>query len=367
MKSGFHFEFLTSPEIVDMVLEMHHLPPSAPHGNDAYIVSADRLRMKELAQQRRPPDRKSMPPFEALRVFDAVARLGGIRRAAQFLERNHAVVSRHLRSLETWLGVRLVERGASGIVLTETGKSYHQRIGQALDHIGQATTDLVSNGYHNRLHIWSTPGFALYWFSSHLGAFERMHSALEIELRPTDTSPDFSSHEADVDIRFFARYDERPDVSNLLRSTTIAVAPIIAVASASYLDKAAVIEKPSDLLKHTLLHESSPLNWVQWLQACGVDAQGDLQGPKLWQGHLTLDAARRGRGITLINGLVARDDLVSGQLVQVGKGNKAFPDVPGDYVMTARADRWADTAMRKFRQWLSQSIVRELPEFKPGR
>ncbi|WP_155895829.1 hypothetical protein [Kordiimonas gwangyangensis] len=29
------------------------------------------------------PSRKALPPFEALRAFDAVARLGGIRKAAQ--------------------------------------------------------------------------------------------------------------------------------------------------------------------------------------------------------------------------------------------------------------------------------------------
>ena len=57
------------------------------------------------------PSRKSLPPFEALRAFDAVARLGGVRRAAQVLCRDHAVISRHLRTIEAWTGATLIEIG----------------------------------------------------------------------------------------------------------------------------------------------------------------------------------------------------------------------------------------------------------------
>ena len=55
-------------------------------------------------------DRKALPPFATLRAFEAVGTLRGIRRAAQALKLDHAVVSRHIRSLEEWAGVRLVER-----------------------------------------------------------------------------------------------------------------------------------------------------------------------------------------------------------------------------------------------------------------
>src|SRR5207302_1637541 len=66
-----------------------------------------------------PPSRKSLPPFEALRAFDAVARLGGVRKAAQSLYRDHAVISRHLRAMEAWTGATLVDRTAAGVVLTD--------------------------------------------------------------------------------------------------------------------------------------------------------------------------------------------------------------------------------------------------------
>ena len=148
-----------------------------------------------------PPSRKSLPPFEALRAFDAVARLGGVRKAAQSLCRDHAAVSRHLRAIEAWTGATLIERTSSGVVLTEDGVRYHKQIASALDMIAHATIDLMRRGNSHRLQIRCMPAFALHWLSGRLGDFEKNKQGLDIELRPTDRSPDFSSYETDVDIR----------------------------------------------------------------------------------------------------------------------------------------------------------------------
>ncbi len=72
-------------------------------------------------------------PFETLRAFDAIARLGGVRKAAQYLCRDHAVVSRHLRAIEDWTGTKLIQRTPAGSVLTEDGLRYHRDIASALD------------------------------------------------------------------------------------------------------------------------------------------------------------------------------------------------------------------------------------------
>src|SRR6185369_1644971 len=45
---------------------------------------------------------KTLPPLARLRAFEAVGRLSGIRKAAQELCVDHAVICRHLRSLEEW-------------------------------------------------------------------------------------------------------------------------------------------------------------------------------------------------------------------------------------------------------------------------
>jgi DNA-binding transcriptional LysR family regulator len=90
--------------------------------------------------------RRALPPFETLRAFDAIARLGGVRKAAQYLCRDHAVVSRHLRAIEDWTGTKLIQRTPAGSVLTEDGLRYHRDIASALELIARATVELMKRG-----------------------------------------------------------------------------------------------------------------------------------------------------------------------------------------------------------------------------
>ncbi|HBX94303.1 MAG TPA: hypothetical protein DEG79_15840, partial [Hyphomonas sp.] len=163
-----------------------------------------------------PPLRKALPPFEGLRAFDAIARLGGVRKAAKWLDRDHAVLSRHLRALEEWVGITLVERVPTGLILTEAGKDYHRSIAQALDMVAHATLDLLNQGIHHQLLIWSTPGFAQQWLSRRLASLERANQGVEIELKPSVSAPDFLSHEATADIRYWASYEDLDELPSHL-------------------------------------------------------------------------------------------------------------------------------------------------------
>ena len=326
----------------------------APQGREEYVLE---YKVRGV----NPPPRKSLPPFEALRAFDAVARLRGVRRAAQSLGRDHAVISRHLRTLETWTGTALIERTSSGVVLTEEGARYHQHVAAALDMLADATMDLIRRGSDHRLHIWCMPGFALHWMSRRVGAFERLDPSVQIEIRPTDRSPDFAAHETDIDIRFVPTYGTPFTLGPKLRHVEVARVPIVAVASPEYLAAAQAIEKPGDLVRHRLLHEDNFDRWTNWLAAHGIYEDLDLSGPRLWQGHLTLDAALHGRGIALVNHLVAADDLAAGRLAEIGKGLDSFlPRAEGLYLFIARADRWDAPLIRRYRRWLIDTIAKSL-------
>lgn len=306
-----------------------------------------------------PPSRKSIPPFEALRAFDAVARLGGVRRAARALGRDHAVISRHLKTLELWTGAKLVERSPSSVNLTEEGRRYHRDIATAMDFIATSTINLMRR-HHNHLHISCAPAFALHWMSHHLVEFERRNPDVQIELRPTDRRPEGSGYEADIELRFVPSYRvlESPDVG--WRSQEVAMCPIVAVASPDYLAKNPRIEKPADLVGHRLLHEHDFDSWAHWLAAHEVHDELDLTGPRLWQGHLTLDAALRDRGVALINVLVAGAFLETGALVEVGKDLASFqPHLQGRYMVLSRTDRWNAPLIQRFRRWLAGELGKE--------
>ena len=64
-----------------------------------------------------------LPPMQALRAFDAAARLQSLSRAAETLHVTHGAISHQIKALESELGVSLVERAGRGIRLTEEGEN----------------------------------------------------------------------------------------------------------------------------------------------------------------------------------------------------------------------------------------------------
>lgn len=331
------------------------------------MIAEDRVRSKPPANPAgQLPARKALPPFEALRAFDAIARLGGIRKAAEYLCRDHGVISRHLKTIEDWTGTKLIDRTPSGAVLTDAGLRYHRQIAGAIDAIAGATMELINGGDSRRLHIRCMPGFALHWLSPRISEFEQANPGLDIEVRPTDRSPDFLTYNTDIDIRFVATYGGSFEVPAEFRGSQFAHAPVVAVASREYLARTPKIREPADLLKHQLLHEDNFDRWGKWLAAHGVQADAELSGPRLWQGHLTLDAARYGRGIALTNSLVGADDIAQGRLIDICKDLPSFqPPALGIWHFITKADRWESPVIVRFRNWLGARILGEHPELQP--
>lgn len=79
-----------------------------------------------------------------LRVFEAVARLGGMNRAAAELHTVQSNVTARVRQLEERLGAALFERHSRGVVLTEAGRRllpYAQQIKYLLEDARRAVSD----------------------------------------------------------------------------------------------------------------------------------------------------------------------------------------------------------------------------------
>jgi LysR family glycine cleavage system transcriptional activator len=297
-------------------------------------------------------DRQKLPPFAVLRAFEAVGRLGGIRRAAMELGVDHAVVSRHLRTLETWTGLALVDRTHGASHLTEDGARYHARISAALTEIARATSDLMQQRSGVRLTIWCVPGFATRWLSPRLDAFRAANEDLEIELRPTDFGPDFERNEADGDIRYVRDVSAQP-VARGVRSLEFARPGVFPVAHPDAVAGWPEVRSPSDLLKLPLLHEENEDEWRAWLTAQGVDVPQRLPGPRLWHAHLTMAAAGRGQGVALANPFLIGDDIETGRLCRIDPpGARHAAVMLGGYAFLARDGQWDSKPMTKFRNWL---------------
>ena len=78
--------------------------------------------------------------------FNLVVKHGGFGRAARATGRPKATLSRHVAELEVNLGLRLLERGARTLKLTQEGQALYERTGALLTELDEATASIASGG-----------------------------------------------------------------------------------------------------------------------------------------------------------------------------------------------------------------------------
>lgn len=291
-----------------------------------------------------------LPPFAMLRAFDAMVRLGGVRKAARALGLHHSVVSRQAAQLEVWLGTPLLARVGKAIRPTSRGAAYHTQISAALAQIADATRDLLDREAERPLRIWCSQGLSTEWMALHITEFERLHPGMRIELRPSAEPANLRRHEADVNI-FMHVGPELDETEAGLRDQILARPQSMIAVSPTLVAQLSWIKSAGDLIKAPLLHGAHTHDWRVWLSAQGVDVPSVLPGELCWQPHMALEAARLGRGVALGNRFFFERDLDRGSLVELkvaGTTNRAF----GCYKFVAREDRWSAPRISDIRRFL---------------
>jgi LysR family glycine cleavage system transcriptional activator len=299
-------------------------------------------------------DRCSMrlPPLNALRAFDAFARTGSVKAASEELAVSPTVVSRHLRNLQLDLDVILVEPRGRGLLLTAAGDAFHTQIRRAFDIMRQANDD-IRPAFRRSLTLWCIPGIAQQRLLAGLPQLQSRLGNCEIILQPTLARPDLLRCEADAEVICINGLEVHPDV----RTELIAHPLVHAVASPAFLARFPDVKDAEDFLRLPLIHEASTLYWEQWLEYCGVTDLPMLRGPRLWHGHLTIEAARLGQGVALANTLLVEHDLASGRLIDLSPR----PVRLGGYYFLATAKRWGDADLVVLRRWLKETLQNGAP------
>ena len=108
-------------------------------------------------------DMRRLPPLNAVKAFEAAARLSSVTAAAEELRVSHSAVSQQIKQLEDWFGQKLFSRPGRRIEPTAAALSYLEDVRAALDRIALASEQLANRGSRRVLTINCTPSFALRW------------------------------------------------------------------------------------------------------------------------------------------------------------------------------------------------------------
>lgn len=247
------------------------------------------------------------PNLNSLRMFDASARHGSFRAAAEELNLTQGAVAQQVRKLEADIEQPLFTRLPRGLALTETGAQFHKDIRKALGLIDRATESLTPDGALVTLSV--PPSVASKWLVPKLSDFAKAFPHIILDLRASEALTDFRRDDVDLAIR----QGLMPEGTGLAKHM-LAPLDLCAVASPSYAAGHTTVRDPQGLSTHKLIQDGHR-HWTQMFETY------DLPLPKnalsFNQTALAIDAAISGQGIALAPRLLATDALAAGQLVEM--------------------------------------------------
>ena len=287
---------------------------------------------------------RRLPPLNALRAFEAVARLGSFTRAAQALCVTQGATSRHVAGLESWLGIKLFERGRHAIRLTPQGQAYFDSIMGAFNQIEQSTRRLQADPQAHRLRIKLPPTFAIRWLMPRLARFHAAFPKLDVQITTSHQRVDFHAEDVDVGIHSEPRPPTADGFRRLFGET------LVPVCSPSLLRGPLALARPGDLAGQVLLCSMNrPLDWPLWLAAAGVPHIDGNQGLKFENAALAYQAAANGLGVMIAVLAFVEDDLASGRLV----APLALPvRTEGAYYLSYPTDQPRPQQVLDFERWV---------------
>ena len=263
--------------------------------------------------------RRLLPPLNAVRAFEAAARHGSFKQAAEELGVTHGAISRQVHLLEEWLGAPpLFRRLSRGVALTPDGEALVAEVGPALDRIAAASRqhrDRRGEPPATTLRVNALATFSLRWLLPRLTLFRKDHPGIEVRLTTSNEPVDALAEDYDVIIRggpeTFYGYDAYPVIGERR----------LPVCSPGILKRNA-LDKVADLRKHTLLHVGTvPRLWRDWLAESGHAGLEPAATLTLDHFYLSIQAAIDGLGVAMGPTTLVGDDLLAGRLVA------PFPDI----------------------------------------
>ena len=202
-----------------------------------------------------------MDSFNLMRAFRRIVERGGLARAAEDLGMSPAGLSKQLRTLETHLGVVLLQRTTRRMSLTETGHAYYRECCRLLDELDALERGIAEQRGEvaGRLRVNAPQSFALSTLSPLLPRFLQQHPQLSLDLVMEDRLLDAVGEGFDVSLRLRAELDDSRLVARRLASLQQ-----VLCAAPSYLQQHPVPQAVDDLQAHSVLAYSlsdSPGSW----------------------------------------------------------------------------------------------------------
>lgn len=288
-----------------------------------------------------------LPSFNAIRAFEAAARLGSFKAAAEELFVTPSAISHQITNLEQTLRVRLFDRQGRRLSLSEPGTLYWRRVNEALKLLVQASDGIADLGGSSVLTVVAAPSLAAKWLMPKLDGFLRRNPDLRIRVETSADRPRFG--EADVGIFYGPPPDKGLVVHHEIKERmTVLCAP-------GLLASGVPLDEPRQLASHVLIHARNRLPWRDWMTMFGFSDLTVRRELSVERSTLAIDAAIRGVGVILESDFLCADELRDGRLIEPFAGRFRTP-IEIAYSVVTRDQPVVDSPLAAFIGWLGNEI-----------
>lgn len=260
---------------------------------------------------------RRLPPLNAVRAFEACARLGSLALAAAELCVTPGAVSQQIRKLEDFYGRPLLVRQNNQLRPTEAGRAVYETCAGLMGELAAMTQRIAGGSPHGRLIVSVLPSVGVRWLNRRLPEFLRAYPELRVDLRFEEDPVDFFRTRIDVRISYGEHfYPEFVAVPFARDRVTALCAP-------TWIESGRVRpQAPEALADEDLVHcfwrtgFSAYPTWESWFAAAGVSRRVRTGlGHEADMSSIAIDLAEAGVGICLGQCLLASDALAAGTLV----------------------------------------------------
>lgn len=295
---------------------------------------------------------QDLPPLNALRAFEATARLSSVSQAAEALHVTHGAVSRQIKVLEEHLGIALFVKDGRGVKLTDAGIRLRDASAEAFDRLRGVCAELSRDADEAPFVLGCSGSLLARWFIPRLGRLKadlpelRLHlSAGEGDLDPRRPGLDallvYAEPPWPADMQVYVLAEER-------------IGPVMSPHFEGFdrLKAAPAVALQLEAVLHTT---SRPQAWPTWAGQHGLDAHGLNYGQAFEHLYYLLEAAVAGLGVAIAPQPLVADDLKAGRLA-----------APWGFSPTRAAlalwvpRRAADGRAEQLAQWLRQALQQQV-------
>ncbi len=288
-------------------------------------------------------DRSDIPSLDDLRAFEAAARLGSVRLAADTLALTHGAVSRRIAKLSRDLGLQLFERSGRGLRLTPAGETLYLTVNRFFGELRATVQGLRAAATRdNALVLSCEPSVAMRWLIPRLGAFQAAHGEIALHLSVGGGALDFARERVDLAIR---RLDfALPESWQVKRLFAEKVGPVMVPDLVADFEEGAYIG---------LATRTRPDAWPRWLaRHAGRPRPKEI---RFYDHHfLMVEAASAGLGVGLSPLVLVSDDIRRGRL----KAPAGFWADGSHYGLIRPGGFELDAKVERLSAWLVQECTR---------